>query len=67
MPTLLRVEVSEHAGAHMTFKVKNKGTRRTQRPSVASRETNKVRVWGAICSKLSEVKRWTLALPRATK
>ena len=55
MPTLLRVELHEHAGANVTYKTKRKGTRKTQRPSVASRETDNVRVWGAICSKLSEM------------
>ena len=54
MPTLLRVVIHEHAGAHVTYKTKRKGTRKTQRPFVACRETDKVRVWGAICSKLSE-------------
>ena len=55
MPTLLRVVIHEHAGAHVTYKTKRKGTRKTQRPFVACRETDKVRVWGAICSKLSEM------------
>ena len=55
MPTLLRVVIHEHAGARVTYKIKRKGTRTTPQPTVASRETDKVRVWGAICSKLSEV------------
>jgi phosphoribosyl-dephospho-CoA transferase len=64
MPSLLRLQTWEAAGAHLTYQTKVMGTRKTRRLLVASHEVNKLAVWRAVCIKLRDLKLTVIAVVR---